>query len=308
MAFEGEKVFKVSKGMSFLQVVDSLESNGIIRSKILFRIAGKFKNVDKNIKVGKYLIHDKMKNIDVLNCLITGKSALKINVTIPEGLTARMQAKIFARELGIDSARYVELVNDESYVKKQNIDASSLEGYLMPETYQFYWQPEEEEIIERILEQFWKIYNDTLKQRAKILGLTTNQVLTIASIIEGETRLDFEKPIIAGVYYNRLRKKMLLQADPTIQYVLEDGPRQLKYSDLQIESPYNTYRYIGLPPTPINNPGKTSIIAALYPAKHDYIYFVVSGDGGHVFSRTYSEHQKAVNKYRKFRANKRAIE
>lgn len=301
LGFEGEKVFKVSKGMTFSQIVDSLKANGIIKNKFLFGLAGKIRGVEREVKVGKYLFHGKMTNSDVLRCLKTGESAMKIDVTIPEGLTARMQARIFERELGIDSAKYVELVYDEGFAKKQGIDAVSLEGYLMPDTYQFYWQTEEEEVIARLLQQFWKVYNDTLQKRASVLGLSTNEVLTVASIVEGETRLDSEKARIAGVYYNRLRKKMLLQADPTIQYVLEDGPRLLKYRDLKIDSPYNTYRYLGLPPTPINNPGKAAILAALYPEKHNFIYFVASGSEGHIFSRTYSEHLKNVNNYRKIR-------
>ncbi len=301
LGFEGEKIFKVSKGMNFSQVVDSLKANGIIKNKFLFALAGKIKKMDREIKVGKYLFHGKMTNSDVLKCLQTGESAMQIDVTIPEGLTARAQARILSRELDIDSAKYVKLVYDESFVKKQGINAISLEGYLMPDTYQFYWQPEEEEVIERLLQQFWKVYNDTLQKRASILGLSINEVLTIASIVEGETKIDSEKATIAGVYYNRLKKKMLLQADPTIQYVLEDGPRLLKYKDLKIDSPYNTYRYVGLPPTPINNPGKAAILAALYPAKHNYLYFVASGNEGHIFSRTYSEHLKNVNNYRKLR-------
>lgn len=301
LGFEGDKVFKVSKGMNFTQVAESLKANGIIRNRLLFTIAGRIKGIDREIKVGKYLFHGKMSNSDIIHSLKTGESAMKIDVTIPEGLTARMQARIFSRELGIDSARFVELVFDKDFIEKLGLNAISLEGYLMPDTYQFYWQPDEDEVIQRLLEQFWKVYNDTLKKRAEILGLTINQVLTIASIVEGETRIDSEKPTIAGVYYNRLKKRMLLQADPTIQYVLEDGPRMLKYRDLTIESPYNTYKYTGLPPTPINNPGKAAILAALYPEKHNYLYFVASGNGGHTFSKTYPEHLKNVQIYRKMR-------
>lgn len=301
LGFEGDKIFKVSKGMNFSQIAESLKVNGVIKNIFLFKLAGRIMNVDREIKVGKYLFHGKMSNLDIIKCLKTGESAMKIDVTIPEGLTARIQAKIFARELGIDSAKFMQLVFDKNFIQEQGIEASSLEGYLMPDTYQFYWQTDEEEIIQRLLEQFRKVYNDTLQRRAEILGLNINQVLTIASIVEGETRLDSEKATIAGVYYNRLKKRMLLQADPTIQYVLEDGPRLLKYKDLTIESPYNTYKYIGLPPTPINNPGKAAILAALYPEKHNYLYFVASGNGGHTFSKTYSEHLKNVNNYRKLR-------
>lgn len=305
--FEGEIIIKVSKGMTFGQVAESLKANNVIKNKTLFEIAGKISSVEKNIKIGKYLFIGGMTNLDILGDLKTGKSALRLSVTIREGLKATQQAKIYAQQLGIDSSKFTELVFDNSYAKKLGADGESLEGYLMPDTYQFYWQTDEEEIIEKMVEQFWKVYNDTLQQRAKILGLSNNEVITMASIVEGETDLDSERATIAGVYYNRLRKRIFLQADPTIQYILEDGPRRLKYSDLQIESPYNTYRHSGLPPGPINNPGRASIIAALFPEKHKYIFFVATGFEGHTFTQTYSEHQRAVSQFRKNRAERQQM-
>lgn len=134
------------------------------------------------------------------------------------------------------------------------------------------------------------------------MKLTLNEVLTMASIVEGEAMYDDERPVIAGVYYNRLRKRMRLQADPTVQYAVSDLPRRLSRSDLKIDSPYNTYEHYGLPPGPINNPGRKSILAALYPAKHQYLYFVSNYNGRHRFSRTYEEHQRHVREYRKARA------
>ncbi|MDI6803379.1 MAG: endolytic transglycosylase MltG [Bacteroidota bacterium] len=297
--FEGEIVIKVSKGMTFGQVAESLKANNVIKNRTLFEIAGKIISAEKDIKIGKYLFISRMTNLEILDDLKSGKSALRVSVTIREGLKATQQAKIYTQQLGIDSAKFVEFVFDESFAKKLGADGESLEGYLMPDTYQFYWQADEEEIIERMVEQFWKVYNDTFQQRAKILGLSNNEIITMASIVEVETDLDSERATIAGVYYNRLRKRIFLQADPTIQYVIEDGPRRLRYSDLKIESPYNTYRYFGLPPGPINNPGKASILAALYPAKHKYIFFVATGFEGHTFTRTYSEHQRAVSQFRK---------
>ena len=131
--------------------------------------------------------------------------------------------------------------------------------------------------------------------------MTMHQVLTLASIVEGESGIDEERPMIAGVYWNRLKNRMRLEADPTIQYVLPDGPRRLFHRDLRLGSPYNTYRNYGLPPGPINNPGKKAILATLYPEKHQYLYFVATGVGGHRFSRTYAEHQKAARAYRRAR-------
>lgn len=297
--FEGERIVIVSKGMNYNQVADSLKSAGVIRSKFFFILAGKFLNLEKNIRIGKYLFVRGMSNLDILKDLKEGKSALLITVTIREGIKAVEQAKIFARELGIDSSSFVNLVFDKDFANKLGVPTSSLEGYLMPNTFHYFWQTDEEEIVTRLVEGFWKVYNDTLQSWAKSLGLSMNDVITMASIVEGETDVPAERPIIAGVYYNRLRRKMLLQADPTIQYVLQDGPRRLRYSDLKIDSPYNTYKYLGLPPGPVNNPGREAIIAALYPAHHPYLYFVATGNGGHTFSKSYFDHQRAVKDFRK---------
>jgi peptidoglycan lytic transglycosylase G len=149
--------------------------------------------------------------------------------------------------------------------------------------------------------EFQSFYSDSLRDRAKNLGWTTNQVMTLASIVEGEAILDEERPLISGVYHNRLRKGMRLEADPTIRYVIENVPRRILYSDLEIDDPYNTYRNRGLPPGPINNPGRKSILAALWPAKTDYLFFVANGKGGHWFSSNYTQHLRFVHKYRRER-------
>jgi UPF0755 protein len=297
--FEGEKLIAVSKGMTFANVVDTLKSIGVIRNKYLFELAGRILNKERKVRIGKFLFRSGMTNPQILADLTTGRSALLIKVTIPEGLRASAQASILRAEVGIDSQRFFNRVFDESFIKSVGVESASLEGYLMPNTYQFYWQTDEEEIIKIMVQEFWKVYNDTFIRRTESLGLTVNEVITMASIVEAETNVPDERAIIAGVYYNRIKRRMLLQADPTVQYLLDDGPRRLKYKDLQRESPYNTYRNVGLPPGPVNNPGRDAIIAALYPAKHSYLYFVASGASGHIFSSNYSEHQSAVKKYRK---------
>jgi UPF0755 protein len=129
-----------------------------------------------------------------------------------------------------------------------------------------------------------------------------HQTLTFASIVEGEARLDEERPVIAGVYHNRLRKGMKLEADPTIQYMFPDGPRRVRYADLQVDNPYNSYRYAGLPPGPVNNPGRASILASLFPAEHGFLFFVANGRGGHWFTKTYGDHLRYVRAYRRRRA------
>jgi UPF0755 protein len=298
-AFEGDRIITVSKGMSFKQVVDSLETYGVIRSRTLFELAGRVRNVSRGIHIGKYLFQSGVSNGEILENLRTGRGTMFVSITLPEGRKVTTYARILQRDLGIDSARFVEFAFDTSFVRSLDIDADALEGYLLPDTYLFSWQADEEYVIRRLVDQFWTFYSDSLQLRAEELRMTTGKVLTLASIVEGETTLDSERPIIAGVYHNRLKKRMRLQADPTIQYVLPDGPRRLWYKDLQIQSPYNTYQRYGLPPGPISNPGRASILAVLYPAQHSYLYFVADGAGGHIFSRSYSEHQRAVYRYRK---------
>ncbi len=303
--FEGDRFVTVSRGMNFRHVVDSLKSAGVIRSRTLFELAEKIVRADRHIKIGKYLFRSGMSNKDILDDLSTGRSSMLISVTIPEGLRIVSQARIIKREVGIDSARFALLAYNQEYVRSLGIDAETLEGFLFPGTYFFYWQTEEEEILGRLVQGFRESYVDSLQERAQELGLSTNEILTLASIVEGEAIFDRERPIIAGVYYNRLKKRMRLEADPTVQYAIGNGPRRLYYSDLRAESPYNTYRNYGLPPGPINSPGRASIIAALYPTKTNYLFFAANGQGGHTFSRTYQEHQLARRQLRKMRENSR---
>lgn len=298
---DNPKVVTIPRGSSFRVVMDSLESTGAIRSRLAFKIAGRLLGYTREVKVGKYLFASGLSNLDILNDLKEGKSRMIIAVSIPEGWRMESIARKFARELGVDSTRILARCRDSVFVRRFGIEANTLEGYLLPETYNFYWQTDEQEIVERMTTSFRNFFVDSLRKRADDLNLTTQKVLALASIIEGESGVDAERPMIAGVYWNRLRKNMRLEADPTVQYVIPNGPRRLLYADYKYDSPYNTYLNYGLPPGPINNPGKASILAALYPEKHEYLYFVATGVGGHRFSRTYSEHQKAIKVFRRVR-------
>ena len=301
-ADQTEKKFFVSRGQAFASIVDSLESQGIIRNRELFVFVAKLWGGTTRIQVGKYVFGTGISNLDLYIALREGRSIALIPVTIPEGLRPRTHARIFSRTLGIDSARFMQLVNDPTFTHSLGVNANSLEGYLLPETYSFYWQPDEKDVIRRMVDEFHRFYDDSLKAKAKSFGWTTNQVLTLASIVEGEAILAGERPIISGVYHNRLRKGMKLEADPTIQYMMESGPRRVLYSDLKADHPYNTYRIKGLPPGPVNNPGKASIRAALFPAKNDFLFFVADGQGGHRFSTNYVDHLRFVRQYRKLRS------
>jgi UPF0755 protein len=300
-AFEKDEVFYVSKGQTFPTIVDSLEARGLIRSRELFVFVARIVGGMHRLQVGRYTFAARLSNYDLYMSIRTGRDNVLIQVTVPEGLRAEAQARLYARHLGIDTSRFMSLVNDRSFITDLGIRDNALEGYLLPDTYAFSWQQDEAEVIERMVGQFRDFYADSLVDRQEAMGWTARQVLTLASIVEAESRLDAERPVIAGVYLNRLRRGMKLEADPTIQYVLPDGPRRLYYSDLRINSPYNTYRYAGLPPGPINNPGRASVRAVLFPTRHNYVFFVADGQGGHRFAKNYSEHQANVRLYRKVR-------
>jgi UPF0755 protein len=204
----GGRVVAIPRGDSFKAVTDTLERNGVIRSKFAFQIAGRILGYTKSIKVGKYLFHSGLSNSDILRDINEGKSRIIISVTIPEGWRMDMIAKRFAKDLGVDAGKILAICRDSAYATRKGLHAASLEGYLMPDTYNFYWQTDEPEIVERMVNGFKNFLVDSLKERARASNMTLNQVVTLASIVEGESGIDAELPTIAGVYLNRLRKNM----------------------------------------------------------------------------------------------------
>ena len=295
-------IVTVSRGESFAQVVDAFAAAGLVNHPMLFKISGRLFGYGGKIKIGKYSFQNGVSNRGILYAISTGTSTANPEVTIYEGLRSAQVARILKREVGIDSAKMAELIVDTSLIRLSNHGAASLEGFLLPETYEFYWQLDEKEIVREMLLEFRKFFADSLQRRTREMHMTIDQVLAMASIVEGETVLDRERPVIAGLYYNRLKRHMKLEADPTIQFIIPDGPRRLLYEDLKVVSPYNTYQNYGLPPGPINNPGRKSILAALYPERSNFLYFVADGSGGHRFARTYEEHLRNVRVYRHARA------
>jgi UPF0755 protein len=299
---DAERTVFVRRGQPFTHVVDSLEVRGIISDRRMFKIVAKVLGGSEKVQAGKYRFASGTSNLDIFIALRDGNANQLVKVSIPEGSRPRLQARLFARAIGIDSARYVNLAYDPEIARDYKVEGASLEGYLLPETYVLRWGMDERELIDMQLRAFRAFFTDSLEERARQLGWSVHQTLTFASIVEGEARLDAERPVIAGVYHNRLRKGMKLEADPTIQYLFDERPRRVLYEDLRRNSPYNTYMYAGLPPGPVNNPGKASILASLYPASHGYIFFVATGKGGHWFATTYAEHVSNVRKYRRERS------
>ena len=286
----------IERGITPEEIAGLLKKKNVIRSKQTFLWGAKFLGVTRKLQAGEYSFHGRVNNYIILKKLSEGKIITK-KVTFPEGIRATRIASILQRDLKVDSTRFMQLVTNSSFCHSLGINASTLEGYLYPDTYCFDLNPSPEEVIEKMVSRFHEIFNDSLKERTKQLGMSVHQVVTLASIVEGEAVLDSERTTIAALYLNRLRKKMLLQADPTIQYIIKDGPRRLLKTDLKIKSPYNTYIHPGLPPGPVNNPGRASILAVLYPAHVDYLYMVANGDGSHTFSKTIREHLRAKHRF-----------
>lgn len=294
------KVVVIEKGMNVHNIAKLLKTENVIHNPRYFVYAAKILRLSNQLKAGRYEFEKERNNFDVLKKLKTGKVS-SIKVTIAEGLQTRQIISILSNNLNVDSLKLCNLINDSTFVKKLNIPAHSLEGFLYPETYFFFWKQDEESILSRFVGHFYRIIDDSLKIKMENKNFTLLETVTLASLIQGEAMVLEEMPTISGVYHNRLQKNMLLQADPTLQYLIPDGPRRLINADKKIDSPYNTYLYTGLPPGPVNNPGKEAILAALNPENVPYLYFVANGDGTHTFSKTLEEHLKAKRHFDKVR-------
>jgi len=293
-----EKTVVVEKGMAVREIADRLAAEKIIPSTSQFLVLSRLLGLENRLQAGRYLLPAGSRPLDVIRRLSRGGVVSQM-VTIPEGLTIRQMAGLLDRESGVDAARFEALANDPGTARRYGIPAHSLEGYLFPDTYGLYWGMPPGEVIEVLFSRFRQIYTAEMARRAAQLGLSRHQVITLASMIEEEARVDDERPLVSAVYHNRLREGMLLQCDPTVIYALGGKQTSLTRDDLQVDSPYNTYRRPGLPPGPISSPGQASILAALYPAQVDYLYFVARGDGSHHFSHTSREHINAINRIRK---------
>ncbi len=298
------KVLTVKKGANFEEVIDSLYADRIIPNKFGMRVSAFIYGAEKQIKAGKYLIPNGLSYMDILDLLIKGVPAKQKLVTIPEGIWQKDLASLLHKQLGLDSAKIMRLSRDKKFLRSLGIRANNLQGYLLPDTYYFFLNMTEKDVLRKLKRAMDKIFErEDVRRQMRKLQMTKHEILTLASIIDGESNITGEFKRISGVYHNRLNRGMKLQADPTIQYLLRNRKRHNKiyYKDLEIDSPYNTYKYRGLPPGPINNPGKEAIFAALFPERNNYYYFVADGSGGHVFAKSLSQHLRNVRKYRQWR-------
>ncbi len=286
----------IRKGSSFAAFADTLQKKELITHKGLFTLWAKICGLDTRVPAGTFKVPQGLTNPQLILFFKQAKPEL-ISVTLIEGwstnrILLRLSKRLHLRYSVLDS-----LAHDSLFLQVFKIPVNDITGYLLPDTYVFASGISEKGVLTFLVKKTLQIFKtDSIRLRMRKLGLNRHQVLTLASIVEGEAVLDRERPVIASVYLNRLRVGMRLQADPTIQFLLPDGPRRLRYRDLKIESPYNTYLHKGLPPGPINNPGKKSILAVLFAPETKYLYFVARGDGSHVFTRTAREHARAKRK------------
>jgi len=292
----------IPKGASFAAVTDSLAAHGLIRWRPWFTLVGRVGGFERAIKPGIYQFAPGTPALGVLRDLRDGKY-LTIKVTIPEGFTLIDIAARLADSLGVPPDSVLAVARDPALTKASHVEAPSLEGYLAPDTYTLPAHSSAREAVAAMAAQFLAGWKDDLDARARAQGLTRHQVVTLASIVEGEAAVEEERAVIAAVYRNRLRIRMPLQADPTVQYAIQlaTGARKprLFNRDYRYPSPYNTYLIAGLPPGPVGAPSRASIEAVLAPADVPYLYFVGTGDGRHLFSRTYQEHLRAISRTRR---------
>lgn len=293
------KILLIPEGASFQQVAALLEREQLIKSRSAFLLLGKAHDADRKIHPGEYELNAGMLPAEILAKLVSGRVVLH-QVTIPEGFTMTQIAETLGERGVVDRAEFLRLAQDREFIRTLGIEADSLEGYLFPDTYRFARRTKARDVLRVLVDNLWQVFTPELRERAKQVNLSVHEVLTLASVIEKETSVDEERPLISAVFHNRLRKNIPLQSDPTVIYGLAasfDG--NLRRQDLDSRSPYNTYRVKGLPPGPIASPGARSIRAALYPTPAPYLYFVSRNDGTHQFSSTLEEHNRAVEKYQR---------
>lgn len=290
----------ISYGITSKKVANLLEANNIIRSSFAFNLIVNILGYDNQLRAGYYEISPEKNVFEVIDIIRKGRVET-FKVSIPEGSTLKeiimkfKEKTMYSEDDFFNIAQNIDLKKE--YLPKRSTDIKyKLEGFLYPDTYKIQKNYKPGQIYKLMLKEFEEKWLDKLKNKAAESNYSISELVTIASIVEKEAKLADEKPIIAGIIYNRLNQKMRLQIDATVQYILPLRKKRLLYSDLKVESKYNTYLYQGLPPGPISNPGDSSLNAALNPRKTEYLFYFARKDGSHEFSKTYKEHLEKQNK------------
>ena len=286
----------IPRGASFNRIVSILDEAGMVKHRLFFYLLAFSQNAAGHIRAGEYELAKSMSPIEILRKLVKGKIK-EYRITFTEDITlSEVAARLASYKLAEETA-FMNLASDREFLASLGIEGPSLEGFLFPDTYILDRSMETGEIIRIMVHQFWKRITPEMLNRAKELGLTIQEIVTLASIIGKESGNKEEKPLVSAVFHNRLKRGMKLQSDPTAVYDLHNGSGIIKKRHLQNNTPHNTYRISGLPPGPIANPGIGSLQAALYPASVDYLYFVSKNDGTHHFSANFTDHKAAVSRY-----------
>lgn len=293
------RVVHIPEGSSVEQITGILHEEALIRDERAFKLMLRLEGLGEKLQAGHYELSPSMTAVEIAEHVASGKVALQ-RITIPEGLRLTQIAERVERaELaGAEEFEAVAVAASVAEHTQMPLPDGSLEGYLFPETYDFRYDAGAEAIVRRMVRELEKRLHEPHREEIEARGLSLHEIITLASLVEREARLDAERELIAGVIQNRLDRDMRLQIDATVQYALPEHKERLLYEDLRVDSPYNTYRHHGLPPGPIASPGLPSLMAALRPARTDALFYVARPDGSHVFTPTYEEHLRAIQRIR----------
>jgi peptidoglycan lytic transglycosylase G len=295
------KMIFIKKGTPLKKVSEMLEQEGIIKNRHFFTLLTTALGKKTMIRAGEYEFQTRMLPLDVLDALVKGQVKRHL-VTIPEGYTLSQIAQLLEALNLIEKKGFLQKATSSDLINSLGLSqlaGPTLEGYLFPDTYHLIREMDPEEVIQIMVQRFKKVFGPELTDRASELGISQREAIILASMIEKETPLPEEKPLISAVFHNRLKMKIPLQSDPTVIYGIKNFNGNLTKEDLMRPTPFNTYLRVGLPPTPICNPGKDSLLASVHPASVPYLYFVSKNDGSHYFSSDIEDHNRAVWKYQK---------
>ena len=291
----------IPTGAAFNDVLDTLKKKEVIQDVTSFKFVANRLDYPENIFPGMYKVMDSMSNFELVSLLRSGRKET-LKVALVKERTLDGLTKLFASKLEVTKPKLDSLLQDNDFLSEYGFNRNTIIAMFVPNTYEFYWDTDEKELFDRMFSEYNKFWNEDRLKRAKRLNLSPVEIATVASIVEEETNYKPEKSTIAGVYLNRFKKDMLLQADPTIRFALQDfSIKRIGGVHLEYDSPYNTYKYPGLPPGPICIPSIHSIEAVLDAEEHDYIFFCAKvGGKGHAFAKTYRQHQRNARQYRQY--------
>jgi len=299
-ASEKTAVLWIKPGQKFSETAAELYKLGLVRHPKKFHFLARLRGSDTRLQAGEFALCASMPPVAILDALVEGDILLR-KAAVPEGATILQVGQLLEKAGLISQEAFLKAAADPALIRNLQLAGPTLEGYLFPETYYFPRGVTAEQVIRKMVAHFRSVFTAAWAERAQAMGFTTHQVVTLASIVEKETAAPEERPLIAAVFLNRLKRGMRLESDPTVIYGMKDFKGNLKHRDLATPTPYNTYQIRGLPPGPIANPGCASLEAVLYPSEAPYLYFVSKNNGSHHFSSTLAQHNKMVQRYQRRR-------